>query len=330
MTDATNAPSPAGSGYDEMDADSAYGSGSSVMTETASLISSIHTKYREENGRTYHAWGSTDHWGPNDEEAKDQQDLSHHVWTTVLEGKLYIAPVINPQRIYDLGTGTGIWVMDVAEQNPQADVKGIDLSPIQPLYVPQNARFEIDDYNLEWLDEAKFDLVHQRELLGTTKDWPAFYRRCFISLKPGGWVDIAEPSIYFHSKLDVADPVPVYNKWGEVMREAGLKAGMRFDIAESLKGWLEDAGFVNVIERKVPVTIGRWSKDPKQREIGIWNQARLERGISDFSMRRLTSQLEWSSNEVDEFCEQLRVAFRNPRLLGYQWFYFVAGQRPLN
>lgn len=110
------APAPAGEESDfaptllppltgDLDADSTY-SGSIAGSETTSLKSSI-AKYREENGRTYHAFGSTEHWGPNDESAQDQQDLSHHLWVLTLKGELYLAPIKTPQQILDLGTGTG-------------------------------------------------------------------------------------------------------------------------------------------------------------------------------------------------------------------------------
>lgn len=157
--------------------DSAYAE-SIAGTETTSLKSSI-TKYRQEDGRTYHAYGSTEHWGPNDEEAQEQQDLSHHLWTLALKGNYFIAPVVKPQRILDLGTGTGIWVIEVADQHPQAQVKGIDLSPIQPTWIPPNATFEVDDYNTEWIDQEKYDLIHARELLGTVPDWVAMYRKAY-------------------------------------------------------------------------------------------------------------------------------------------------------
>lgn len=75
-------------------------------SETTSLKSSIN-KYREENGRTYHSYGSTEHWGPNDEKAQDQQDLSHHLWTLALKGKFFLSPIEDPDRILDIGTGTG-------------------------------------------------------------------------------------------------------------------------------------------------------------------------------------------------------------------------------
>jgi hypothetical protein len=75
------------------DGDSAFGA-TSNMTETATVDSNI-MKFREENGRTYHTYGlsiliqglpfsysqalnisgSTDYYGPNDERAREQQDI---------------------------------------------------------------------------------------------------------------------------------------------------------------------------------------------------------------------------------------------------------------
>jgi ubiquinone/menaquinone biosynthesis C-methylase UbiE len=43
-------------------------------------------------------------------------DLVHHIYSLLLGGKLHKAPISsNPQRVLDIGTGTGIWAMDFAE-----------------------------------------------------------------------------------------------------------------------------------------------------------------------------------------------------------------------
>ena len=47
-------------------------------------------------------------------------------------GDLYKALVKDAQRVLDLGTGTGIWAIDYAFNHPEAEVIGLDLSPIQP------------------------------------------------------------------------------------------------------------------------------------------------------------------------------------------------------
>ncbi|KAH7351238.1 S-adenosyl-L-methionine-dependent methyltransferase [Rhexocercosporidium sp. MPI-PUGE-AT-0058] len=322
-------PSVAAEDFEEHDddGDSAFGSARSDMTDTASLTSSI-LKFREENGRTYHAFGSTDHWGPNDEDAQEQQDISHHFWSLMLKGDLYLAPVNNPQRILDVGTGTGMWAIDVAEKHPEADVKGIDVSPIQPSWVPPNCRFELDDFNLEWQDSNKFDLIHARELLGSVPDWPKFYEKCFKALKPGGWIDCSEPGLYFESFYGTLGEDHPYKLWGTAMLEAGNNAGMTFDVAPYIKERLERAGFINIVEKKVCCTIGKWSKDPWEREVGLWEQLRLEKGVQDFCERRFINNLGWRVEEVQVFGAQMRNAVRNNRLLAHHWFHFVYGQKP--
>lgn len=43
-------------------------------------------------------------------------DIIHHVYLLMLDDKLHLAPIgDNPQRILDIGTGTGIWAIDMGE-----------------------------------------------------------------------------------------------------------------------------------------------------------------------------------------------------------------------
>ncbi len=56
----------------------------------------------------------------------------------------------------------------VADEHPNATVIGNDLSPIQPVWVPANCKFIVDDIESDWLykpNEA-FDYIHGRGLGG--------------------------------------------------------------------------------------------------------------------------------------------------------------------
>jgi hypothetical protein len=50
---------------------------------------------------------------PNDEEENDRLDIFHHLMGIVNGGKLHRAPLKSPHRILDIGTGTGIWAMQM-------------------------------------------------------------------------------------------------------------------------------------------------------------------------------------------------------------------------
>lgn len=70
---------------------------------------------------------------PNDAEEQDRLDLHHHIYRLALNGALHRAPLgPNFRRVLDFGTGTGIWAIDMADEYPEAEVLGVDLSPIQP------------------------------------------------------------------------------------------------------------------------------------------------------------------------------------------------------
>lgn len=80
--------------------------GDDRASSTGSLNSSV-MNYQYENGRRYHAFREGNYFMPNDEAEQDRLDLTHHILALLLGGHLYKAPVSEPGRILDIGTGTG-------------------------------------------------------------------------------------------------------------------------------------------------------------------------------------------------------------------------------
>ncbi len=59
---------------------------------------------------------------PNDEKEMDRLDIMHKLTEVTLGGKLNLAPIMkNPQRILDIGTGTGIWAIEIGMRIPLVD-----------------------------------------------------------------------------------------------------------------------------------------------------------------------------------------------------------------
>ncbi len=209
--------------------------------------------YTYENKRRYHAYMHGAYVLPNDEREQDRLDLKHHVFKLLLGGQLFRAPLAAaaarpPQRILDVGTGTGIWAIDVADQFPSAAVIGTDLSPIQPTWVAPNCSFVVDDAEAAWpyVPAASFDLVHWRGLAGGIRDWPALYREAYKHVRPGGWVEAQEHEVQVASDDGTAEEAVEVRQWFDMVVNASKKWGKSSDIAKQQEQWMKDAGFVDV------------------------------------------------------------------------------------
>jgi SAM-dependent methyltransferase len=166
------------------DSDSAFG-GATIASSTTSVTSTI-MRYRVENGRTYHAYKDGQYLYPNDEMERDRLDLQHHLCLLTFSGALFTCPLTLPDgskkpihNVLDIGTGTGIWAIDFADEHPEANVLGIDLSPIQPSFVPPNLSFQVDDLDGQWTFGHKFDFIYSRMMTASFEDWPRFFAQSF-------------------------------------------------------------------------------------------------------------------------------------------------------
>jgi SAM-dependent methyltransferase len=99
----------------------------------------------------------------NDEEEHERLDDLQLACRTFLGGNI-LAPIpLDPMNILDVGTGSGQWCVEVANQFPNATVHGLDLSPILRKDAPTNCHFMTGDLRdgLKF-DDNSMDLVHSR------------------------------------------------------------------------------------------------------------------------------------------------------------------------
>ncbi|UNI20146.1 hypothetical protein JDV02_006263 [Purpureocillium takamizusanense] len=195
--------------------------------------------------------------------------MQHETCLLLLEGKLGLAPVVEPKYVLDVATGTGIWAVEYAERHPESVVVGSDLSCIQQASRPPNCSFVQHDVERDsWeLFGRMFDYIHMRFVITCFDDTQVVLRRCFDNLRPDGYIEIFDVS---HDPIDFDGSArgSTFERWTHEIRRAALKRGRDLTEAKQYPAWCRDAGFVDVTEELIPVPCGPWAKDPRLKAIG--------------------------------------------------------------
>ncbi|ORY68594.1 S-adenosyl-L-methionine-dependent methyltransferase [Pseudomassariella vexata] len=264
-----------------------------------SLSSSIY-QHTYDNGRRFHAYKHGRYPIPNDEREQSREDMKHAMMMEIADGQLHYAPVgETPQKILDLGTGTGIWAIEMGDRYPSATVTGIDLSPIQPVWLPPNVKFVIDDCEDE---------------------------QTFANLKPGGWMEWQEFHGWFRCNDNTMPPDYPAHLAYKMAKDAFKRLNFDVDICTNMGRVLRDAGFVNVncIVKKIPV--GPWAKDKRLRLVGWY----LKTVIQEFLA--VLSGKPWQVLGLNEVERELWKkaacrALEDERVHRYWNFYFWYAQK---
>ncbi|RTE83032.1 hypothetical protein BHE90_002462 [Fusarium euwallaceae] len=304
----------------------------SDIDSTASITSSIFENHYFQ-GRTYANPKYGKHWAPNDEEQLEALDIIHHWLTLMLDNKLYLAPIgENPQNILDIGTGTGIWAINMADEFPSAKVIATDITPTQPSFVPPNLEFQIDDAQMEWTFEPEtFDFIHIRYLQGSIEDWDKLYGQVYKALKPGGWFQHIEPDLQMLSQNPdiIVDEKHIFSRWAQVFNEVGQKINRTFDFTDRKQEKMaQTAGFSNITYQAHKIPVGRWPKDKKKKELGSFVGLSFSQALDGFVKMPLCEILGWSPEEMQMFGVEMRRVLMDPKTQATGCVFSMYGQKP--
>ncbi|KAH7034208.1 S-adenosyl-L-methionine-dependent methyltransferase [Macrophomina phaseolina] len=285
--------------------------------------------YRYENGRRYHAYRDGAYYQPNDDRQAKVGSIEHHVWLLTLHDALFLAPLQDPQRVLDVGTGTGLWAVDMGDRYPSCEVVGTDLSPTQVPYAPPNVRFEIDDCCSEWTyPENSFDLIHVRGLTGSVGNWAKFYQECLKHLRPNGYLEHLEFAVTIHTDPPNTEHDEIIKSFGPLLVDAGERLGKTFEISEHMSELIGRAGFVDVVKKQFIWPIGPWSDDEHLRELGRWNLKNWEDGMEGWVMALLTRVHGWSYEEVQNYRAQLLRGVKSREVKAWHNVCVVYARKP--
>lgn len=188
-----------------------------------------------------------------DERLRFQHYALHHAF-----GNHYLAPLSPETRtILDVGCGTGIWAIDVAQQFPQAQIIGVDIALTSlPHILPNTCLFAQADilHGLPF-PASQFDFTHQRLLVGAipVQRWPEVVRELVRVTRPQGWIELLEVGTV------VQNAGPATERLLAWARETSLAFGIEIEIVAQLGYLLRQAGCQAVEAQDIPVPLGSWA-----------------------------------------------------------------------
>ncbi|KAH8813337.1 S-adenosyl-L-methionine-dependent methyltransferase [Xylogone sp. PMI_703] len=279
-----------------------------------------------ENGRLYHGFRKGKYMFPCDEAEKDRMDIFHKFFLVARRDQLHSTPFIpnwdRGPRILDLGTGTGIWAIDMADKYPTAEVLGLDLSLIQPekyavwkakaLHakhtdlapdrIPPNLTFNQRDIESPWhgMDLDSWDLIHVRMLNGSITSWPELYQKIYRHLKPSyGWLEHVELDLWPRCDDGSLPANSALINWGRYLYEATNQAYRPIAYNTETRAMLERQGFVEIQEQVIRVPMNPWPNDPHMKDIGRWYNLGITQGLEALTLGPLTRMSGWNKADVD-------------------------------
>ncbi|KZF25363.1 S-adenosyl-L-methionine-dependent methyltransferase [Xylona heveae TC161] len=268
---------------------------------------------------------------PVDEDEVERLNLQHNVLNSTFDGRLIFPPVQKPRRILDCGYGSGSWASEVAEQHPDCEVTGIDISPqMRPDDTPENLWLQLDDLNQPFTFRTNtFDLIHSRLVAnGIYKNrWPTYLRDIVRALKPGGWLQMVE--IYYQCQSDNGSLTEHHalRQWSTKYL-AAHETTKDLRVPLRLNALMHHAGLVEVESRMIPWPLCGWSKDPRERTIGEMNRENIDGMLSSIALFSFTSKLRMSEAEASTLIERARKEAKDPSLKAYFPLYVCIGRKP--
>lgn len=147
-----------------------------------------------------------------------------------------------------------------------------------------------------------------RAMGGAIQDWNLLFHRIYDNLKPGGWVEMQEYEAWLFSKSDpTLSRCPNVKKWIELVNESSSKFGKEVDMAPKQKKLIEDAGFVDVQEKILPIPVGPWAKSKKAKELGTFLRENMLECVDTFTMSLFTRVLGWTVEECQVLMAHCRT-----------------------
>ncbi|KKA29599.1 hypothetical protein TD95_005353 [Thielaviopsis punctulata] len=247
---------------------------------------------------------------------------STYTTTTSIEEAMHRLRTRHGRRALDIGTGTGSWAIEFADEHPECMIIGTDISPIQPSWVPVNCSFQIEDAQQDWgFPTDFFDYIHVRHMTGCIDDWRKLYAQALKTLTPGSYIEHVEYDIQMRSNSVPGGELPpehIFKRWYNHFVQAGRLTGRSFEfpvLDQGMPKLLKETGFEDVTHRTWKVPIGSWAADKNLKELGLFTLDFLDNSLEGFALLLFKDVLKINHGQFMDMVEEMRAAWADQKRL---------------
>jgi ubiquinone/menaquinone biosynthesis C-methylase UbiE len=195
---------------------------------------------------------------PKDALEDQRLNYQHHALYKTISNH-YLAPLTptSAQTILDVGTGTGIWAVEMSHLFPQAHVLGVDVAlsslprplPSTCLFVQANLLHGLP------FPDGQFTYTHQRLLVAAIPalHWPGVVHELARVTRPGGWIELLEIGNV------IQNAGPATKRLLTWMTDISKVLGFETAVLRRLGDLLKQAGCQDVESQDIPVPLGAWA-----------------------------------------------------------------------
>lgn len=133
----------------------------------------------------------------------------------------------------------------------------------------------------DWAFDNKFDYIHLRYVVTCFDDTRVVIKKALDNLNPGGWIEFIDLEAGMRD-IDGSLKGTIQEKYNNAIFDSAKKLGRDFSKPIYYKKWLEEAGFVDVVEVMFNLPCNTWPKDPLLKKIGAYQVSSIASAMVGF------------------------------------------------